>query len=125
MNETPWRSLGETADDFRNADKSEGSRITCSLSDTTGGYHRQGVAYELPPSDYSGCSNAPLKGNGKAQRDSLYRQRVEQRFGLLQIERVEAFGEPTVDRGEKIVGFAVPTLLGPLAGEIAGGAQFK
>jgi hypothetical protein len=36
-----WRSLGETADDFRNADKSEGNRITCTLSDTTCVYHRQ------------------------------------------------------------------------------------
>jgi len=35
-----WRSLGETAEGFRNADKSEGSRITCSLSDTTCVYHR-------------------------------------------------------------------------------------
>ena len=42
------RSLGETAGNFRNADKSEGNRITCRLSDTTGVYHRQGVAYELP-----------------------------------------------------------------------------
>jgi hypothetical protein len=39
--ETPWRSLGETAVNFRNADKSEGNRITCSLIDTTGVYHRQ------------------------------------------------------------------------------------
>jgi hypothetical protein len=60
--ETPWRSLGETAKGFRNADKSEGSRITCWLSDTTGGYHRQGVAYELPPSDYSGRSTRASEG---------------------------------------------------------------
>jgi hypothetical protein len=39
MNETPWRSLGETADDFRNADKSEGNCITCTVSDTTCVYH--------------------------------------------------------------------------------------
>jgi hypothetical protein len=37
--ETPWRSLGETAGNFRNADKSEGNRITCALSDTTCVYH--------------------------------------------------------------------------------------
>jgi hypothetical protein len=43
-----WRSLGETAGNFRNADKSERNRITCWLSDTTGGYHRQRVAYEFP-----------------------------------------------------------------------------
>jgi hypothetical protein len=28
---------------------------------------------------------------------------IKQRLGLLQIERVEAFGEPTVERGGKIV----------------------
>jgi hypothetical protein len=37
--ESPWRSLGETAGNFRNADKSEGNRITCLLSDTTREYH--------------------------------------------------------------------------------------
>ena len=31
-------------------------------------------------------------------------QLVEQRLRLLQIERVEAFGEPAIDRGEKIAG---------------------
>ena len=36
-----WRSLGETAGNFRNADKSERSRITCALSDTTSVYHLQ------------------------------------------------------------------------------------
>ena len=30
------------------------------------------------------------------------RQLVEQRLGVFQIERVEAFGEPAVDRSEKI-----------------------
>jgi len=31
-------------------------------------------------------------------------QLVEQRLRLLQIERVQALGEPAVDRGEKIAG---------------------
>ena len=31
-------------------------------------------------------------------------QFVEQRLGLFQIERVEAFGEPAIDRSEKIAG---------------------
>ena len=31
-------------------------------------------------------------------------QLVEQGLGLLQIERVEAFGEPAVDRSEQIAG---------------------
>jgi hypothetical protein len=37
----PWRSLRETAVDFRNADNSERSHITCVSNDTTGLYHRQ------------------------------------------------------------------------------------
>jgi hypothetical protein len=39
-----WRSLGETAGNFRNADKIERNRITCRLSDTIGVYHRQASA---------------------------------------------------------------------------------
>jgi len=31
-------------------------------------------------------------------------QLFEQRLGFLQVERVEALGEPAIDRGEKIVG---------------------
>jgi hypothetical protein len=49
MNETPWRSLGETAGNFRNADKSERNRITCWLSDTTGGYHPAIVSCSAKP----------------------------------------------------------------------------
>ena len=37
-----------TADGFRNADKSEGSRITCSLGDTTRVYHRQSFTRPAP-----------------------------------------------------------------------------
>src|SRR5215472_16660756 len=36
--------------------------------------------------------------------DRSSRQLVEQGLGLLQVERIEAFGEPTIDRREKIVG---------------------
>jgi hypothetical protein len=43
-----WRSLGETASNFRNADKSEGNRITCALTDTTCVYHRQGLLTNFP-----------------------------------------------------------------------------
>ena len=35
-----------------------------------------------------------------------WRQRIEQGLGLLDVERVEAFGEPAVDRSEKIAGEA-------------------
>ena len=37
---------------------------------------------------------------------------IEQRLGLLQIERVEAFGEPVVDRSEQIAGLSPLALIG-------------
>jgi hypothetical protein len=37
-------------------------------------------------------------------------QLIEQRLGLLQIERIEAFREPAIDRSEEIVGL-VPLVL--------------
>ena len=37
-------------------------------------------------------------------------QLVEQRLGLLQVERVEAFGEPAIDRSEKIAGLMLAPL---------------
>jgi hypothetical protein len=39
----------------------------------------------------------------------------EQRLSLFQIERVEAFGEPVVDRREKIVGLLSLPLITPEA----------
>ena len=42
-------------------------------------------------------------------------QLTEQSLGLLQIERIEALGEPAVERGEKIAGFAAPVLFAPEA----------
>src|SRR5271167_3634277 len=49
---------------------------------------------------------------------------VEQRFRLFEIGRVEAFGEPAVDRCEKGPGFGVSTLVAAEPGEARGGAQF-
>ena len=40
-------------------------------------------------------------------------QLVEQRLGLLQIERIEGLGEPAVDRREKIVGLVSLALIAP------------
>jgi hypothetical protein len=37
-------------------------------------------------------------------------------LGLLQVERVEALGEPTIDGGEKIVGLPRPALIAPEPG---------
>jgi hypothetical protein len=38
---------------------------------------------------------------------------MEQRLSLLQIERVEAFGEPAVDRSEEIEGLIALALISP------------
>jgi hypothetical protein len=40
-------------------------------------------------------------------------QLAEQGLGLFQIERVEAFGEPTVDRSEEIEGLILLALIAP------------
>ena len=40
-------------------------------------------------------------------------QLFEQRLGLFQIERIEAFGEPAVDWSEKIAGFIALALVAP------------
>src|SRR6478752_2043372 len=41
------------------------------------------------------------------------RKLVEQRLGLLQIKRIEAFGEPVVDRGEQIASLFPLVLVAP------------
>ena len=46
-------------------------------------------------------------------RGSLGRQLLQQRLRLFQIERVEAFGEPAVDRSEKIAGLIPLPLIAP------------
>ena len=51
-------------------------------------------------------------------------QLAEQRLRLLQIERVEAFGEPAVDRSEKIAGLCTPALIAPEPRHAHCGAQF-
>ena len=40
-------------------------------------------------------------------------QLVEQGLSLLQVDRVEAFGEPAVDRREEITGFGAFALVAP------------
>src|ERR671918_692275 len=44
-------------------------------------------------------------------------QRVEQRLGVLKVRRVEALGEPAVDRREEVVGLVPPALVSPQAGQ--------
>src|SRR4029077_10625817 len=52
-------------------------------------------------------------------------QLVEQRLRLLQAKRIKSFGEPAVDRGEKITGFAVPVLFEPEARQADRCPEFK
>jgi hypothetical protein len=59
-----------------------------------------------------------LKGIGMANVDSVCGSRsclelLQQRFGLLQVQRVETLGEPTIDRGEKIVSLLSFALIVP------------
>ena len=51
-------------------------------------------------------------------------QFIEQRLGLFQIERVEAFSEPAVDRSEKIARLIPLALIAPETGEAHRRAQF-
>src|SRR6202043_3323253 len=51
-------------------------------------------------------------------------QPIEQGLGLLQVERVETFGEAAVDGGQKVVSFRGSPLIGPKFGERGGGSQF-
>src|SRR5262249_21695323 len=53
----------------------------------------------------------------KSKDETGSRQLIEQRFGVLQDGRVEAFGEPVVDRREEITGFGALPLVAPEAGK--------
>src|SRR4029077_3482701 len=49
---------------------------------------------------------------------------VQQRLRLFQIARVESFGEPTIDRSEKLASFVPLTLVVPEPRHAHGGAEF-
>jgi hypothetical protein len=51
-------------------------------------------------------------------------QLLEQRLGLLQVERVEPFGEPVVDGREEIAGLVSFALIAPLPRHAHRGTQF-
>ena len=62
---------------------------------------------------YSGSSNEPLR-----------RQLLKQRLCLLQVARVEPFGEPAVHRSEQFASLLRLALVAPEACEAHGGAEF-
>jgi hypothetical protein len=49
----------------------------------------------------------------RARSRASIRQLVEQRLGVLQIERVEAFGEPAIDRSEQFANLLRLPLIAP------------
>src|SRR5262245_37395434 len=52
-------------------------------------------------------------------------QFLEQRFGFDEVARVEAFGEPGVDRGEEVARVRTLALIAPQAREARRGAQLE
>jgi hypothetical protein len=63
------------------------------------------------------CWRAPqANGLSAAVPACSCRQLIEQRLRFLQIERVEALGEPAVDRSEKIAGLILLALIAPEPG---------
>ena len=71
------------------------------------------IAGKLRAVGQAGSPNTPISSS---------RQFVEQRLRLLEIGRVEAFGEPAIDGHEKVAGFGVVALVAAEPGEACGGA---
>jgi hypothetical protein len=58
-------------------------------------------------------------------RRASCRQLVEQRLGLFQVERIKAFGEPAVDRREKLASLPPLALIAPEPRHAHRGTQFQ
>ena len=52
-------------------------------------------------------------------------ERCQQCPGPLEVGSVESFGEPTIDRGQEIVGFGILALTLPQTAQAHGGTQLK
>jgi hypothetical protein len=67
----------------------------------------------------AGCRDGPKPASCIAAKSGWFRtawsavQLIEQGLGLLQVERVEAFSEPAVDRSEKLAGLLELALIAP------------
>jgi hypothetical protein len=59
------------------------------------------------PGRLRGC----LETRQNAGGPTSLRQLVEQHLGLLEVRRVEALGEPALDRREEVAGFSVAALV--------------
>ena len=83
------------------------------------------VSVSIAIRQYSGrAPKMDLFDQGRADYRAS-RQLVQQRLGLLQHRRVEAFGEPVVDRREKVTSFGALALITPEAGEAGGSTKLK
>ncbi len=62
----------------------------------------------------------------RANRKSMasLRQRIQQGLSLLQIERVEAFGEPVIDRSKQFARVVMLPLIAPQPGHAPRRAEF-
>src|SRR5438874_4460607 len=72
---------------------------------------------------FSTCSTRWIIGPASPRQGS--RQLGEKRLRLLQVGRVEALGEPAVDRGEQFLRLGPPALLAPQPREARRGAQLQ
>src|SRR5262245_17775746 len=72
-----------------------------------------------------GYTLVTVKPRAISMSASASAQLVEQRLGVLQVARVEAFGEPAVDRGEEIARFGALALIAPEAREARRSAQLE
>jgi hypothetical protein len=62
-------------------------------------------------------------GRGQLLLPRLPSPLFQQRFGLLEVSGVKAFGEPAVDGGQQLVGCGLFALVPPQARQAHGGAQ--
>ena len=75
-----------------------------------------------PASSMSASKRAPRRPGAKTC--AIRRDLVEQGFGLLQIARVEAFGEPAVDRSKQFASLLRLALITPEPRHAHRGAEF-
>ena len=69
-------------------------------------------------------SMTELLAEGTVHFSYPLRQFLQQRLGILQVKRVEALGEPAVDRREKVMGLWPLTLIAPQPSHAHCGAEF-
>ena len=77
-----------------------------------------------PPVDRPAVQGADIRAGFRHMPVSGLRQFAEQRLRLFEIDRVKPLGEPAVDGGKEVAGFAAPTLVAAQPGEARGRAQF-